>query len=95
MANFRPDLGQGGTLTAGTTSASLTVPRQAPTFRIVNAGPSAAFIRWGFGAQTATVTDLYLPVGNTEVFDKAECNTISAITSSGAASLYVSIGTGQ
>lgn len=92
---FRPDVGQSQILSASTTSAALTFYSESPTFRIVNAGPNAAFIRWGHGAQTALLTDLYFPVGNTEIFDKAQANSIAAICSTGTAVLYIAIGNGE
>ncbi|MEI7605889.1 MAG: hypothetical protein WCJ64_00760 [Rhodospirillaceae bacterium] len=73
-------------------SVSAAIPTGTTALRIYNSGPSLAFVRWGTGAQTATVNDLPLASGVTEMFGKASANdTVAAITT-GMATLYVSAG---
>lgn len=63
--------------------------------RIVNAGPSTVFLRWGVGAQTAVTTDMPMLAGTIEVFSKAaDVDTVAAITSSSTSTVYITCGEG-
>ena len=84
---FTPSLGVTKTISATSTSSSVTLdavdvaatpsnPGAGPwgghtVMRVVNAGPNTAFIRWGVGAQTAVATDMPILAGAIEVFTKA------------------------
>lgn len=72
----------------------------ASQIRVYNAGPNPAFIRWGIVAQGAVTasatTDMIIPVGNTETFNKGTgTDTFAAICSAAqTATLYVTAGEG-
>ncbi|MEI8397297.1 MAG: hypothetical protein WCF85_21460, partial [Rhodospirillaceae bacterium] len=66
--------------------------RQADRHGIFNSGPSTAFVRWGTGAQTATVNDLPIASGASETFGKLTTHDTIAAISGGMATLYVSSG---
>lgn len=64
--------------------------------RIVNAGPSTVFIRFGVGAQTAVTGDMPMLSGTVEVFSKAgDVDTIAAITAASTSTIYITCGEGQ
>lgn len=64
--------------------------------RLVNAGASTVFVRWGVGAQTAVAaTDMPILSGTTEVFAKGLADHLAAITASSTATLYVTCGEGS
>ena len=79
-------------LSAGVSSVSASLPTGTTALRIYNSGPSLAFVRWGTGAQTATVNDLPLASGASETFGKLTTHDTIAAISSGMATLYVSTG---
>ena len=100
--NVQPfSLGVGNTLslTATTSGASVTLNASGAAsqcIRIYNAGTVAAYLRASLGASTpSTSTDLPIPPGGVEVFSKGDCDTISAITATGSAALYITPGEGQ
>lgn len=113
VAPFTPTLGKAKTISATSTSSSVTLDAvdvsSTPTpassgpsgghsvLRITNAGPNAARVRWGVGAQTAIATDMLVLAGNTEVFSKAgDADTVAAICASGqTASIDITCGEGQ
>lgn len=84
--------------TATNTSQALNaVDANVSALRVANAGPNIAFVTWGIGAQTASVTTS-VPVmsGTVEVFDKGLADTVAVIcASTQTATVYVSPGEGQ
>lgn len=103
---FSPDFANTKNLSTTTSSASVTlatVDTNTGTLgqgynciRIVNNGPNAARVRWGVGTQTALITDMQIPAGNTEIFSKSpDATTIAAICETGTAVLTVTCGEGQ
>ncbi len=110
---FTPTLGKAKTISATSTSSSVTLdaldvsstptqPGSGPSggksvIRVTNAGPNAARIRWGVGAQTAIATDMLVLAGNTEVFSKAgDVDTVAAICAAAqTASIDITCGEGQ
>lgn len=92
---FQPDPGSTVTIAATTSSASQNVPLQSESMLIHNAGPNLAFVRWGKGAQTATASDMPVPVGSIQTFGKEGADTVAAIAPAGTATIYVSPGEGQ
>lgn len=112
MANlnpFRPSQGITKTLSASSSSSSVTFDAKDVSsgttnagtigghciIRVYNSGTAVAFARWGTGAQTATTSDMPLIPGVVEVFSKAFADdTFAAITSSSTATIYVTCGEG-
>lgn len=92
---FQPMPGKSTSIAATTTTASASVPAEAPSLRVFNAGPATIFIRWGVGTQTALTTDMAIPAGVVEVFYKRVADTVAAITSAGASTVYLTPGTGE
>lgn len=92
---FTPSTGAGVSISATTTSASATVSAAQRDVRIVNAGTAAVFVRFGTGTATATTSDMYMPAGAIEVFDKGTNDKVAAITASGTATVYIVTGEGQ
>ena len=85
-----------------TTSASSGTAKKVPTgtyqLRVVNAGPSLAFVAFG-DSNTATTADIAIPAGAVEVFTirnnpSAPESGVSAICASGSATIYVATGHG-
>jgi hypothetical protein len=95
MAIFQPMPGKTVSISATGTSASASIPAEAPEVRIHNPGPATVFVRWGVGAQTAVVTDMPVAVGGVEVFTKNAADTIAAITAGTAVTLYITPGVGE
>ena len=73
-------------------SVSAGIPTGTSALRIYNSGPTTVFVRWGTGAQTATVNDLPIASGATEMFGKASANDTVAAISTGMATVYISAG---
>lgn len=84
------------TAAAASTAFSYPVAISSPNIRIYNAGPNAAFVRWGVGAQTASITaDVPIAAGMTESFFKGQADTFSAIcAASQTATVYLTPGLG-
>lgn len=96
--NFNPAFGKQQAISATTSSSSVTLTEPGITgcaaLCLYNAGSVIAFARWGVGAQTATTSDMPLPPGTLQVFNKYDADTVAAITSSGSATVYVMPGQG-
>lgn len=107
---FKPTVGTTKTLSASSSSSSVTFDAKDVSssttnsgtigghsvMRVYNAGTAIAFARWGTGAQTATTSDMPLIPGVVEVFSKAYADdTFAAITSSSTATVYVTCGEGE
>ena len=84
------------TATASSVSLSSAIAANSPNIRIYNAGPSSAFIRWGIGAQTASIgADVPIAGGMTESFFKGQADTFSAVcAASQTATVYITPGLG-
>lgn len=109
MANvnpFRPSVGTTKTLSASSSSSSVTFDAKDvasstnasghSVIRVYNAGTATVFCRWGTGAQTATTSDMPLIPGVVEVFNKAWADDVFAgITASSTATVYITCGEGQ
>lgn len=81
-------------IAATTATASATLDVYSNAVRVVNAGTGTAFLRFGKGATTATVTDMPILSGATETFTKGDSTTVAAITATGTATLYFTNGEG-
>ena len=81
-------------ISATTASSSVSLDQYSACVRVMNAGPNIAFLKFSFGASTATLTDMPIAVGATEVFTDATSNTVSAICETGTASVYFTNGEG-
>ena len=103
---FRPSTGTTKTLSASSSSSSVTFDAkdvQSSTnacghqvIRVYNAGLVTVFCRWGAGAQTATTSDMPVVPGVVEVFSKAPGDdTFAGITASGTATVYTTCGEGE
>jgi hypothetical protein len=97
MSNiFQPMPSKSTTIAATGTTASATVPAEAPSLRIFNLGPSTIFIRWGVGTQTSVTTDMAIPAGVVEMFHKGRADTVAAICGAGGTStVYLTPGAGE
>lgn len=88
----------GGATTVLSVTSSSSGDTIAPKYgriRVHNSGASIAFLRTGIGAQTAVTTDVPIPPGVVEVFSVPANHThAAAITSSGTATLYITVGSG-
>ena len=65
--------------------------------RVVNTGANTVFLRWGTSAQTAVAaTDLPVPAGAVEIFNKGHATIVAGICASGqTATVYISAGEGM
>ena len=79
-------------LSVGATSVSAALTAGTTVLRLYNSGPSPVFVRWGTGAQTATINDMPLASGASETFGKATTHDTIAAISSGMGTLYVTAG---
>lgn len=82
-------------MAAGVTSTSVTLRRDSLSMAVYNSGTTLAFIRWGYGAQTALNPDFPIPPGYLMILDKPGANTFAAITPAGTTTLYISQGSGE
>lgn len=83
-------------LSASATSVSVALDSYNNVIRIYNVGPDPAFIRWDTSAQAAALTDMILPAGVLEAFNKGPASTLAAITSAAASCvLYITGGVGS
>jgi hypothetical protein len=83
--------------TAASASASYTevIAEGAANIRVYNAGPNTAFVRFGFGAQTAVLTDTPVPAGVIENFFVGAADTCAAIcAATQTATVYFTPGNG-
>jgi hypothetical protein len=98
---FSPNWTSGVTLAVSTTTNNVPLSKAAgpSVVRIYNGGSATAFTRVtkaADGATTAVTTDLPIPAGIVECFTiAAGCDTVSAITSAGATTLYINQGEGM
>ena len=92
---FNPKAGATQTVSATTTSASVTVDADCPNVVITTVGSVAVHVRMGKGAQTATTSD-FVVHGNATInlFKGWDVDTIAIRTASGTATVYVTPGTG-
>ena len=82
-------------LSASATTASVSLDAYSAIIRVYNSGPNVAFCRWGVGGLSATVTDMCVPSGGLEVFDKGAATNFAAITSAAnSAQIYITTGKG-
>src|SRR5687768_12304299 len=98
---FKPLLGSTVSLAVTTTSARVALtsaPKNATyQLRLYNAGASTVHLTVGTSSATATTSNLPLPAGAIEVLtfenrDNAAQDNLAAITASGTATLYATIG---
>ncbi len=103
MQAFRPVTGGTVSLGVTTVSASVALPSTGgggtKAVRIYNAGDGTAFVRFSDNSTaTAVLFDMPIPAGAIEMFTivdrNGDVNHIAAITSSGSATIYVSVGEG-
>jgi hypothetical protein len=81
-------------LSAGTTSARVALDVNSAVVRVLNAGPSLAYLQFGDGSVTSTNAKMPIPVGATELFTKGTLSHAAAIVDSGSAVLYFTPGEG-
>lgn len=97
--SFAPDFGVGGNISATTTSASITLTggnlANDTDLLIGNSGTVAVNCRWGVGAQTALVTDVLIPAGQSATFGRNAATVVACITASGTATVNVVAGVGN
>ena len=95
VINFHPESTQ--ILSATGTSSSVTFSGVAGSLRqvrIYNAGSVAVFVRFTTTTGTAVVTDMPIAPTSVEVFDLRNHDTVSGITASSTATVYVTVGHG-
>lgn len=102
--NFRPLKDLTDVIDVTTSSTGVTFDQQQAEgrqVRLYNAGSATAFVRFGKGIETAVVStssqigDMAIPSGAIEVFNLDRNYAVSAITASGTATLYVTLGEGR
>lgn len=95
---FRPALAGTVSVSATTSTASTSIAAgdvQNPCIRVYNAGTVVAFVTWGAGSATASATTCTpIAPGWSEVFYKANADTVAAITATGTATVYFTPGNG-
>lgn len=95
---FEPAVGQsvGATvnISTSTSSAQGTLLAQFRHIRVHNASSAVAYLRWGTADQTAVTTDMSMPAGGVEVFDKKGATKLAAILASGTGTLNITHGEG-
>jgi len=98
MRAFKPAVGGTVSLAVTTTSASvamLLVPDSEHQVRLYNAGSATVFVNRGGSGVTATTSNMPLPAGAVEVLTYTGSAThLAAITASGTATLYATVGEG-
>ncbi len=97
---FQPIEGATKNLAVTNSSGSVAlsaVGEKASKIRVFNAGLVTAFVAFGSGATTASVTtSMPLAAGSIELFDKStDVETMAAITTSGTTTLYFTPGEGE
>jgi hypothetical protein len=91
---FAPDSNGTQTVSATTTSASVTVSAYSSAVMITNAGTGTAFVRFGTGAQTATTADTPILPSMYYVLSKGQNTTVAVVCGTGTATVYVTTGEG-
>lgn len=97
LKKFSPADGGDATVMLATTAttARAAVDRTSNAVRIVNDGASTAFLQFGDATAAATVTDMPIKAGTTEIFTKGATTHIAAICATGATTtLYFTSGEG-
>ena len=82
-------------LSATTSSSSISLGTQARTVRVYNAGSVAVFIKFGNTSATAATTDLPIAPGSVEAFDTRKADIVAGSTASGSATVYFTVGEGE
>lgn len=85
------------TVNVAATTASAIIPLDplGNTVRVVNAGASMAFIHFTKDpAYVATTGNMPIAAGATETFTKGAASYVAAITASGTATVYFTVGEG-
>ncbi len=96
MRNFEPIEGQTKTISASSSSSSITLVPTTTDYMLTNAGAGTAFFRTGTTSATALVTDTPILAGAILTLRKPLNNyTVAAITATGTATVYVTPGNGQ
>lgn len=97
--NFLPAFGGLEAISATTSSTSATLAgleiTACDTLVLYNAAAALAYARWGVGAQTATTSDMPLPPGTLQVFNKGQADTVAVILASGSGTVYAMPGQGS
>jgi hypothetical protein len=95
---FYPTPASGQTLSATTTSSSITFTGTSlndTELYVYNAGTDLVFCRWGVGAQTATTAGLPIPSGTVQIFNRNSATVFACRSSTTTATVYVTTGNGQ
>ena len=96
--SFTPAPSKAYVVTAATVAASITVPASPQIAVLYNAGAVPAFVSFGLTATVPTGSNgggMPIQAGGTIVVDKGNATTISAITISSTAAVYVTLGHGS
>lgn len=91
MPNTAADTAQ---LSAGTSSGRVALDKNSSVVRVLNAGPSLAYLQFGDSTVTASNAKMPIPSGSTELFTKGLNTHVAAIVDSGSAVLYFTPGEG-
>ena len=94
IKTFAPNGDITAQLVAGVTSSRVAVDKNSNAVRVLNAGPNLAYIQFGDSTVASANTRMPIPVGNTELFTKANATHVAAICDSGSATLYFTSGEG-
>jgi hypothetical protein len=99
VGNFTPSYGQNKTISATTTSTSVTWTGAGitdPDMLVLNTGTVVVFFRCGVGAQTATSADAPIPGGGYFTFEKGnKADTCAFLAASTTATVYAITGFGS
>lgn len=91
---FMPSRGKNQTVTAGATSASVSVNDKNKSVRFVNAGANICFVRIGTGAQTATTADTPILPNTSLILQKQTDDDTIAYISAAGTTLHIQTGEG-
>lgn len=91
---FSPGVGANQEVTPNSTSASVSVNRQAKALLLVNAGNHICHVRVGTGPQTATAADLPVRANSHIIIRKADGADTVAYVSANGTTLHIQTGEG-
>lgn len=92
---FQPAYGQNHTVSATTTSASVTLGAATKSLLLVNSGSQLVYVRVGEGAQTATAADMPLRAGSEVLIGKPnDALTVAYLAAAATSTLSIMPGEG-
>jgi hypothetical protein len=96
LKTFAPSGAATVKVAGGPTAGNIALDVNSSVVRVYNAGPDAAYVRFGSASDAATVNDIPLPAGAPELFTKGTAGYMSVITDAAKSALvYATNGEGM